>query len=263
MKKTLVVLMALCGMAMAADPITLHGVTFAEAPAGPMQNVNPKTGTYYINTSRYGNGNSATTWGGLALMDGAGLKTNSSNCQWTFTYLYIDPSLSFKLHTSDIAGEINWSTNNNNAYFKMSATEGAWLDINKAYGAYTVVTTAMTNGTVYLNDKGSLTSTLGTTNTVHATMLTTGYDGIAGYAFDDASKTLTRTLLTGDFSAWTAEVIESQLKLDNLNGLDASRVSYLGDSTGLYVKYDMSVPEPATATLSLLALAGLAARRRR
>ena len=35
------------------------------------------------------------------------------------------------------------------------------------------------------------------------------------------------------------------------------------DKNGVYVQYVKAIPEPTTATLSLLALVGLAARRRR
>lgn len=65
-------------------------------------------------------------------------------------------------------------------------------------------------------------------------------------------------LLTGDyvFIMWNTQASEDYLKI---NGIEASYTKAGGE----VVPYHYTVPEPAAATLSLLALAGLAARRRR
>lgn len=144
------------------------------------------------------------------------------------------------------------------------------MDINAAYGSKVRVD-QMNNGTVYLNEKGSVTSALSATNTVEATLISDSAlinsmhaAPVAGYSVSDTSEnglyTVTRTLLSGDFSAWTSDDIASQVKLtyDAAHALD---VQVSATSEGLFVTY--KAPEPATATLSLLALAALAARCKR
>ena len=63
-------------------------------------------------------------------------------------------------------------------------------------------------------------------------------------------------------SAAAFAVVAPSLKTTTLSGLDGA-VQYTSTSSTTYNSFKTSVPEPATATLSLLALAGLAARRRR
>ena len=79
MKKTLIVLMALAGVAL--GDITLHGVTFVTAPnQGAYQNWNNlgTTNWQLLNSGDVTYGN-ALTIGGLYIAENSGLKINNGN----------------------------------------------------------------------------------------------------------------------------------------------------------------------------------------
>lgn len=259
MKKTLIALLTLSGMAMG---IEIHGLTFEASLASPMQNTANTNQNFYVDTIYSGNWKAVDVYGGFYVTAKGGICTNNKpNSHMSLTFLYLDPSVVFATGNTATAGQIVWPAGVD-SYYGITSTSGAWVDINAAYGS-NIHVDAMSGGTVYLNEKGSLTSTLSEGNEVHATMLTTDYEGVAGYMLDEETQTLIRTLMVGDFSSWTSP--ETGIVLDNIDKLDPSKVSYLADETGLYVKYDMGqkTPEPTTGTLSLLALAGLCIRRRK
>lgn len=99
----------------------------------------------------------------------------------------------------------------------------------------------------------------------------------------EAGKVVTRTLMTGNanWGIWNfGDKGTKTFIVDNLDGykyvgavanadeLQAGQFGYIYNDTGSIDSVDLvvkglSIPEPTTATLSLLALAGLAARRRR
>lgn len=257
MKKTIIALLALSGIAM-ADSITRHSTVF-DTEYTTASKITQNNANIYISgpTSGASAYTPNTTLGGLYMAEGTGLKFNNS-AQISLNYLYIGADIVFGGHNTNVAGEINWTSGGS---LLINSTEGAWVDVNFSTGNK-INTSNMVNGTVYLNDKGSLTSTLPNTNKVEAELLTSGYESISGYSYDDATQVLTRTLMTGDFTAWNPTA--SNVILTNLQALDPTKVQYIADAQGLRVTYDMSsVPEPTTGTLSLLALAGLCARRRK
>ncbi len=77
-------------------------------------------------------------------------------------------------------------------------------------------------------------------------------DAVISYALTD-SETFATTLISGTVRSWTNQGYQ-----DYSFGAVTDMSAYAG--TAAFAQY---VPEPTTATLSLLALAGLAARRRR
>ena len=256
MKKTLITL-GLAAAASSAMGATLHGIEF-EAGTSPINSgTNPTTSNFYFSEETnpvlgYGPVN---TIQGLWIQANAGYKMNAS-AGLNVTYLALDPSIKIAQSNNSEAGALNGS---DGANFYVNMTGSGWVDINADYGTKITVNN-MTGGTIYLNDSGALdlgSTTLNSSVTVDCT-LTTSAD--TGYSI------LTRTLLTGDFSAWTGTVnvqgftqlTEGELAADSSC---AGMYTVSATTSGLVVSY--VTPEPTTATLSLLALAGLCVRRRR
>ena len=247
MKKTIIALMALTGIAM--GDITLHGVTFVTASNnGAYHNwSNLETTNWQLLTSgsqTYGN---KLTIGGLYIDENSGLKVNSGSNDVSLNYLYIDPIIKFATTTAGAVNSVNWSGNGANA--SLNIMDGGWVDIDNY--ATRIDLKSMTTGAVYLNTAGALTlKSNGTSYTLS--------DGVAIYATITDTANV-RTLLTGDFSNWNGNVY---LMSEDNTAYTAGAYTWEATSTGLQIVV-APVPEPTTATLSLLALAGLAARRRR
>ncbi len=253
MKKTLVVL-SIIASGIASAAVTLHDTTFDTTitSAQALQNAGTPTSSNF--DIHYFEGQSTWTSGsvnnvqGLYFHDGAGLKFNHHS-NVTVTYLYLGTGISFQTGTGNVQGAINWSSSGHN--LQMSNAAGAWVDINDDYGTNISIAN-MSGGSVYLNEDGTLNSTLDSSNTVYATALFE--DAVAGNSLytDNGDGTYTRTLLSGNYEGWTGDVVMEGAKVEAVNAT----------STGLSVTY-VAVPEPATASLSLLGLAALMLRRRR
>lgn len=89
-----------------------------------------------------------------------------------------------------------------------------------------------------------------------------------GSLVGNADGTCTLTLGTGDYSTVTTlgyafSLSSINISMDGGKSEDLEHNIYAPDLSALTITYKTTTPEPATATLSLLALAGLAARRRR
>lgn len=100
------------------------------------------------------------------------------------------------------------------------------------------------------------------------TLPSSGTVEFVGSLVGNADGSCTLTLGTGEYS--TSTTLDHTFTLSSINisldgGLkkDTSDTQYAPDLSALTITYKTTTPEPATATLSLLALAGLAARRRR
>ncbi len=236
-----------------------HGLTFTEPTGNPIHtSANGGTDKDLLIAEKTYCYSNTSTLTGLWLEDGAGYRNNNYDHNVTITHLGIGNNIVFG---GTGVGQISF--NNNHHFVMNTATDaGAWLDINASYTASNIDYTGMKNGVFYLNTYGALTGTtvaIANTNTVYATALfSDSYTGC--YTLDGT--TVTRTLLSGDFSSWSSlDDLKSHVVLSGVTDYTVSATA-----TGLSVSYDTSskaIPEPATASLSLLALAGLAARRRR
>ncbi len=262
MKKTLILFACVSGVAFAAVPatvntVTVHGITFTNQwnPGAAFQNQYPATNSYLIETGVSGFGN-FTDSQGMYFQEGSSFRFNTGGDKVVIDYLYIGGTMGLNFgNITPQAGQITW--NNEAGAFRISnLTTGTqeWVDINADYGT-NIILTDMDGGSLYLNDFGTLNSVLGNTNTIYANALTTGIENSSLYTMN-ADGSITRKLMSGNYSNWDGTI--------NLGDVTDFTVTH--DSTGLSVTYNLpgsQVPEPATATLSLLALAGLAARRRR
>ncbi len=242
--------------ALANASVTLHDTTFDVELTSPIQNVTSiGTSNCYIpvDTTVYGNTTSA---GGLYINAGSGLKINNKST-FTVTYLYIDGSVLVQSSPGSeavTANQINWS--DGNGKFSITSTTGAWVDINANYSSY-ISLSNMASGSVYLNTVGALTSTLANSNTVYATALMdlATITSASAYSYDETTQTVTRTLLSGDFSSGTWN--SSNVVLSGVSNYTVSATA-----SGLTVSY--SIPEPSAFGLlaGVGALALVAARRR-
>lgn len=207
----------------------------------------------------------------------SGSATLNSNTKLGLTYLKLDtgvtiPTGSVPSSTAQ-AGQL---TGNLSGGLTIYMQDGGWLDIDADYTTRINIS-SMSSGTLYLNQSGAL--TLGNTALGSGVVL-----DFSASASATAGQLTTRTLLTGtNFTGWMS-ALEQDSSLVSMDGYtftttDLSSVtgdlsSYEGQFSiknadgALTVSYvapssSPAVPEPATATLSLLALAGLCARRRR
>lgn len=251
MKKTIIALIALSGMAVAEDAsvssVTLHDVTFTAPSAVALHNAFADADAakaadiYLTGSSYYTNKSMGLVYNGLYIANDAGMKFNHSE-NVTVNHLYIGSDIKMRDSTNNVIGAINWS-DTNAPKLKIGSGSGTWVDINADYGTV-IDLSAMTSGAVYLNTAGALTlsTALNSNVTVYATI----------------SDTLSmRTLLQADFSDWGGNVI-----LQNADGTTYNGGAYIWEATATGLNI-MSIPEPTTATLSLFALISLAARRRR
>ena len=253
MKKTLITLLALCGVAAAADMPKEYVATFANSRSdtqdyarshilldGGTQAITLDSwmiefqiqkqgdigaffalGRYANNKERGGLGHRTNTPSGIGISwDGNEGYANSTT---------EDPSP--KLTVTNIS----------------SISAGSPITLRFAYDAESDI--------AYLYN-------VGTDEYITATNLTTRYEG-GNFSFSSVDTSVTGNGdVAGKTMFWTDSASASYKLLgvtdmSSLEGNNAQFVSYLTTKTVL------SVPEPTTATLSLLALAGLAARRRR
>lgn len=185
----------------------------------------------------------------------------------------------------------NWSQSHAIVTLERTLTDknGIALDFSvtmnaASANAYTIALVGTTQAiTIGTNYQGKF--LYGTSDNTTANAYTFGNDD-----FDDHKNAIvTGTEMTTSFAANTEYVITGtssfdtttetysfelsvngeSVTIDNLSSLDVQKIVFMGDAANVASNVtfsDLSIsgaPEPATATLSLLALAGLAARRRR
>ena len=250
MKKTLITLLALCGVVAAAD-IELHGITFSEPTAqGLMNQTNVENANLYLTgETLYWSDQHNRSFSGLYVASDGALRINNTNEKITVNYLYLASDVTIGADKAQAVGDVTWNWALTEAScIQIQATNGGWVDINNDYDIR-INLSSMESGAVYLNTAGALTlSSGGNDYTLN--------NGVNVYATITETANV-RTLLSGDFSNWNGTV--HLMTADNV-AYNGTEYTWKATAQGLEI---VAVPEPATATLSLLALAGLAARRRR
>ncbi len=243
-----------------AESVTIHDTEFTSPTAQALHsafssNTDAANANAYIsNLAYYTNGTKGYTYGGFYVKNDGGLKFNHGT-NVTVSFLYIDSGISLRPNnTNSLVGQINWS--NQTAKLLLSNATDAWVDINANYGTAIDLSNMVAASSIYLNTLGSLATTTSSAS-IYATALTNLVEigeHSSIYAYDSETKTVTRTLLSGDYSGWNGTV--------TLSGV--SNYNITNDSNGLKVSY--VIPEPSMfgllAGLGALALVGTRRRRR-
>lgn len=284
MKKTIITLMALAGVACAAE-VTWTGEgsdsRWGTAANWSTNSVPTDGDTIIINDG------SSVTWDGTA----SGVKYNS-NTSWSVTN-----GSSLTLSTKDPNSSNPSSNPRFDGSFYIDATSTVTTCATFLEGTSTILGTlyvgnlvdpSSSNAIINFGETGIIKYLDGSKNgiegnnrtlTLGAT-LNTGIvaEGanytvekrylIAGDSGNDFSITLYQTLTLAGGTMTSAASGEALVAAKSLTSSVEDFGKYVlgNDNGGVYVQYvksDVLIPEPATATLSLLALAGLCARRRR
>ena len=240
MKKTLIALMAMAGVAMAVTPTEVNGSITLNGTQPTDARLDVKYSTTASNTI-YTSADSVTIYG----TDGYGM--NTENVSLTFDVLHtLNATSNIKLVTTGANSTLNVETT-------IKEAELATLDTEDIVSRWVVTADIINNiGAYVTNENISLTLN--------------GLSGYAdgGYIFDCNGTYYSASDIT--FNGDYATVNAGATALDLSAGTVYTALKITADS-GASVKgigfVTTSIPEPTTATLSLLALAGLAARRRR
>ena len=252
MKKTLIALMALAGVAMAAVPST-SVITFntgGEEAGGYVYGVDWGTASYDTHNQWEP---SFTTDDNVVLK----LTTSKNNVYTTYSS-YADPANPTAVWTNQAAvDEMNATlgtsltlVNIDSAPLAYAGGGGATITLTMNYGNVYTAADPCTMYVLFAGTEGAV-SNLTLTGLAdgytmeYATATGTGY--VSEATFADTSRITTLVKISGKFADETATVALTTTNAKAGFGMVAYKL----------------VPEPATATLSLLALAGLAARRRR
>ena len=280
MKKTIITLMALACVAGAAE------VTWIGEGENPYWNTggNWSTGTKPANGDTIIINNATVTWGGVD----AGVKYNA-NTSWQ-----VINGSSVTLGTKD-ANSANPASNPRfDGAFYIDATSSVTTCATFLHGTNNIFGTLYVKNVVDPNS-GNVVVNFGETGLIQyldnskngiegnnrtftlGAILDTGVATetatytlekrylIAGDSGNDFSISLYQTLTLAGGSMTSAATGNELIKATTLSASadDYGKYVLSHDKGGVYVQYVKAIPEPTTATLSLLALAGLAARRRR
>ena len=234
MKKTLITLLALAGVASADTLLSLDFTTATDVPAGWT------TGQWNgSNTPHYTFGENGATvyhpWKQNYIETAVDI-TSTSTYDITYTlYNSVEDTGNMFYLSSD-----SYSIVIGNSYNSNSEVYVGTLDSAVGAGFVCFQTGTGTNPTVLANSTGFNVS------------------GDITYSLTLNGSDLSISATSTSGSTWSTTV-------SGLTATDFNKVGFIADGAGgtVGVKNISIVPEPATATLSLLALAGLAARRRR
>ncbi len=237
MKKTLITLLALCGVAVAED---YHGSLTTDLTKAITSSGYTAGDDFTMSVQlQYWLGNEATRQTSLTLGDTFHIVAQKTG-SWSNVYLGFTPSSTNG--TDPGAINLTRSTSGKIDSYSFTATES----VTGPDGWITRAGNTVDGATQTWQFLGS-TLTLTYTAETQTTVLDFDFTTIV----DDAQNSISRPT-DRDHLIVTVKGIE----------MDANDISFANNVTGRNVAFAV-IPEPTTATLSLLALAGLAARRRR
>ena len=250
MKKTLIALMALVGVASAAStPVTM---------------VSPADYDYVVYEGTNLNLTSVTEVEGSAMISGMETASYASTAGYFISNTILDngehngsPGFSKVVLTLNLTD----TTGTGNIFSVITGADGGIRDTYRGWGinleADGALTFARVQASGAITDNKTSLGTLEAGSTYTITIVSNGTknnDGIVGRG-------------TGNFDISVFNGTTTQTYTANGFGLDGSYLDkfIIGQANGVNGTLSVTamVPEPATATLSLLALAGLCARRRR
>lgn len=264
--------MALAGSAMSQEVITLRYLLEFNDNDGKATNTAQSMGETSISTNGYVN------WGNPgSLMDGSTNAHPSSKSQnWYIASStgigngnegVLSTETGFTITFNGYASGENWKD-----FISFTVGEESYkfeLDAGSSLNIYTATTQSSTAAQVSNVEKGKwynyAVSVLGDSYTI-SVFDVTGTLVSSAQTFEGATGNLTGVYDVASFEAHTSSkyytdniaIYDGALSTELLSQLTKEQVAGMGTRQSFAV-----VPEPTTATLSLLALAGLAARRRR
>ena len=248
MKKTLITLLALTGVA-AADTVTIAPLTSSEGWTVGHQNTSKSTNAVLDTTAAtltLTNGDWSRGYGVYTLADAITLTNEADRLTVSFT---INTTALNSLVTGTLVGSDKAITLGHGSYAD-SGKNGIQSGISTdTTGVFYNMQGSNTGGVFVTPDKivnDSFTANTPLTLTTTVEWNTTKSQFVASLSYGETSLT--------SYDLGTSYTLDKLVF--SLDGSSIQTVSGVSVSANL-------VPEPATATLSLLALAGLAARRRR
>lgn len=275
MKRTLIALLALGGIAGAADYTWNGGLKIDAAAWAEEGNWILAEGVTW-NTAGSGPGTTGSNmWGPIVINTPGAVVSDVSLEGW-------QPQISITNGASATLTMAKIQADHDIASFVVGAGSSLTLHDNGPYkdGLVTYTIEDAASLTVIINTTGTVSAdsvfnlgsygsaifrssenrTLGGTgNTINAT-LAKAVEGIAGDTIYTRKLIGLENVVFNNMRYNFGEGWDEVGSVDDITGFNQYAIT--SDASGIWVSYKL-VPEPATATLSLLALAGLAARRRR
>lgn len=236
MKKTLITLLALAGVALGA---TKESITLNSANTAPI--IATSELTLDNLTAIISDSDVRSTLIGITVVRNAGA-ANEEKFPWSVSANYWDTSNELHIYTKEAAESVS-------GYANASFSDETWPTGHKLSNAFSL------DGAV----KGAI--TLGYAGD-HATMELNGTAVVLSVLYDDGTIKSIYGINTGykysndpiAYLTYNSDLLEAPTVT---TGTDWTKDSLIATTEAVLV------PEPTTATLSLLALAGLAVRRRR
>lgn len=266
MKKTLIALMALAGVAVGAQNLTITSET-----TGNFDQLNGNNNNTECNIS-------VTETATIARIDGSGINnltkitltvaadsvftiTGYANLPFNNTSKTYNTSITLGDNSSFVVGGVLHLGSRNSSYTGIKQNSTITFGDGASITAQSVSTVASAGGTSTLTLTANFTSN---------DMLGLADDALSGTRYERTLITTKNGLTnysTGNISLTAIEELDL-LGYKNIGTITNASALKVGEYGLLYANNTVKlvgsvIPEPTTATLSLLALAGLAARRRR
>ncbi len=275
MKKTFATVCALVafGLAAQADYTWNGGATITQEAWQDQDNWTLSGSSTWTGTGTGPASPNSDMWGNVSISDASGSIDNLEGWNFHLSLTNADLTVSgvkkFQGGASLTIDENSSFTIQNFGY--AAGNDGGAVTVNNA-GTFTTTLSKNTGGSGYtlnLGETGVVNINSNGNHSFGLTALTatlpTGLASLTGTGVTTVTRQLVSlgsgASLTGNQTITITD--NGFTAVDSLDELVAGTYYLSNTADGISVTYAVAVPEPATATLSLLALAGLAARRRR